>query len=160
MRRRLYEQAQASPAIHELILKELGTPSVPAFEEATLNERDYGQLSGLTRDAARVRWGEEQVRIWRRSYDAAPPGGESLKMAAARTQPFFEDRIAPLLLEGHDILVVSHGNAVRSIVMAIDQRSPEQIARISFATGTILIYRLDPKGAVVERTEIPGARYP
>jgi 2,3-bisphosphoglycerate-dependent phosphoglycerate mutase len=141
-----------------LILKELGATSVPMFEETALNERDYGQLSGLTREAARARWGAERVQSWRRSYDAVPPGGESLKMTEARTQPFFDNRIRPLLLQGRRILVVAHGNSVRSIVMSLEKLSPDEIAKISFATGTLLIYRLDSAGIVIERTEIPVMR--
>jgi 2,3-bisphosphoglycerate-dependent phosphoglycerate mutase len=137
-----------------LILKELGPTSAPAFEETALNERDYGQLSGLTREAARARWGAERVQAWRRSYDAVPPGGESLKMTAARTQPFFENRVKPFLLRGRRILIVAHGNSVRSIVMTLEKLSPDEIAKVSFATGTLLIYRLDAVGSVSERTEI------
>lgn len=142
-----------------LILKELHSTSVPIFEEASLNERDYGMLAGLTRDAARARWGDAQVQLWRRSYDVAPPGGESLEMTARRTLPFYEERIKPLLTTGKNVLVVAHGNSLRSIVMSLDKLTPNQIVSISFATGTILIYRLDAVGAVVERTEIPVARY-
>lgn len=142
-----------------LILKELGATSVPMSEETALNERDYGQLSGLTREAARARWGAERVQSWRRSYDAIPPGGESLKMTMARTQPFFDNRIRPLLLRGSRILVVAHGNSVRSIVMSLEKLSPDDIAKVSFATGTLLIYRLDSVGTVIERTEIPVSRY-
>lgn len=138
-----------------LTLKELHAGSVPIFEEAALNERDYGELAGLTRDAARGRWGAEQVHLWRRSYDIPPPGGESLEMTARRTLPFYEGRIRPLLTAGKRVLVVAHGNSLRSIVMSLEQFTPTQIVNISFATGTILIYRLNASGVVVERMEIP-----
>ena len=143
-----------------LILKELGATSVTMFEEAALNERDYGQLSGLTREEARAKWGAARVQAWRRSYDAVPPGGESLKMTAARTQPFFENRVRPFLLKGRQILIVAHGNSVRSIVMSLEKLSPGEIAKVSFATGTLLIYRLDAVGTVSERTEIAVTRSP
>jgi 2,3-bisphosphoglycerate-dependent phosphoglycerate mutase len=125
-----------------------------------LNERDYGELSGLTRDAARARWGDAQVQVWRRSYEVAPPGGESLQMTAGRTLPFFEDRIRPLLMNGKHILVVAHGNSLRSIVMPLEKLTSKQIVSISFATGTIVVYRVNVTGAVVERKEIPATRSP
>jgi 2,3-bisphosphoglycerate-dependent phosphoglycerate mutase len=138
-----------------LILDEIGASSAPAFEEAALNERDYGELAGLTRDAARARWGAARVELWRRSYEAAPPGGESLSMTAARTLPFFEKCVWPLLIQGKRVLVVAHGNSIRSIVMSLDGLTPDQIVHVSFATGTILIYRLTADGKVGERTSVP-----
>jgi 2,3-bisphosphoglycerate-dependent phosphoglycerate mutase len=139
----------------QLILRELHARSVPIFDEAALNERNYGELAGLTRDAARARWGETRVHQWRRSYDVAPPGGESLAMTAARTLPFFDERIRPLLAAGKRVLIVAHGNSLRSIVMSLDRLTPEQIVNVSFATGTILIYQLDVFGVIAERKEIP-----
>ena len=138
-----------------LILKELHLTSIPIVEAAALNERDYGELSGVNRDTARARWGNERVLQWRRSYDVAPPGGESLAMTAARTLPFFESRIKPLLLKGQKVLIVAHGNSLRSIVMSLDKLAPDQIVKISFATGTTLLYRFDGLGTVLQRTEIP-----
>lgn len=140
-----------------LILKELSATTVPISEAAALNERNYGDLSGLTREAARARWGEAQVHLWRRSYEAAPPGGESLEMTARRTLPFYEMHIKPFLIDGKNVLVVAHGNSLRSIVMALEKLTPDQIINISFATGTILIYQLDAAGAVIERREIPAS---
>lgn len=142
----------------QLILRELHARSVPVFNEAALNERNYGELAGMTRDAARARWGEERVAQWRRSYDVAPPGGESLAMTAGRTLPFFDERIRPLLSLGKRVLVVAHGNSLRSIVMSLDQLTPQQIVNVSFATGTILLYRFDVLGVIVERKEIPVTR--
>jgi 2,3-bisphosphoglycerate-dependent phosphoglycerate mutase len=141
-----------------LILREIEATAVPIFEEDSLNERDYGELAGMTRNTARARWGEAQVHLWRRSYDLAPPGGESLEMTARRTLPLYERRIKPLVTEGKNVLVVAHGNSLRSIVMALDGLAPDQIINISFATGTILIYRLSTAGAVIERVEIPAKR--
>ena len=141
-----------------LILTELRDSSVPIFEEAPLNERDYGELAGMTRDAARARWGEAKVQSWRRSFDIAPPGGESLQTTAGKTLPFFENRIRPVLSDSKNVLVVAHGNSLRSIVMRLDRLTPHQIVNVSFATGTILIYRINAAGAVVERIEIPESR--
>ena len=141
-----------------LILKELRDGSPPIFEEAALNERDYGVLAGMTRDAARARWGEARVQSWRRSFDIAPPGGESLQTTAGRTLPFFENRIRPVLSDSKNVLIVAHGNSLRSIVMRLDRPTPQQIVNVSFATGTILIYRVNAAGAVVERIEIPASR--
>jgi 2,3-bisphosphoglycerate-dependent phosphoglycerate mutase len=138
-----------------LILKELHTASTPIFEDAALNERDYGELAGLTRTAAADHWGAARVQLWRRSYDIAPPGGESLAMTAARTLPFFERNILPLLTEGRRVLVVAHGNSLRSIVMSLDRRTPDEIVNTSFATSTILIYRLIDLDQILERIEIP-----
>jgi 2,3-bisphosphoglycerate-dependent phosphoglycerate mutase len=141
-----------------VILKELRDGSPPIFEEAPLNERDYGVLAGMTRDAARARWGDAKVQSWRRSFDIAPPGGESLQMTADRTLPFFENRIRPVVSDSKNVLIVAHGNSLRSIVMRLDRLTPQQIVNVSFATGTILIYRVNAAGAVVERIEIPASR--
>ncbi len=140
-----------------LILKELGTPGVPVREENSLNERDYGELAGLTRDAACTRWGETQVKLWRRSYDAVPPGGESLQMTLRRTQPLYDSSIKPLLIKGRNVLVVAHGNSMRSIVMTLDHLSADEVMNVSFPTGTVLIYWLNPVGEIVQRLEIPVA---
>jgi 2,3-bisphosphoglycerate-dependent phosphoglycerate mutase len=140
-----------------LILKELHAGSTPVFEDAALNERDYGVLAGMTRKAASQRWGDARIQVWRRSYDVAPPGGESLAMTAERTLPFLERSIMPLLRAGRHVLVVAHGNSLRSIVMSLDRRTPEEIVKISFATGTILIYRLSDLDQIVERVEISPA---
>jgi 2,3-bisphosphoglycerate-dependent phosphoglycerate mutase len=137
-----------------LILKELHTASIPIFEEAALNERDYGVLAGMTRQAAARRWGDARVQVWRRSYDVAPPSGESLAMTAERTLPFLEQSIMPLVGAGRRVLVVAHGNSLRSIVMSLDRRTREEIVKISFATGTILIYHLFDLNRIVERVEI------
>lgn len=139
----------------QLIVKELQAKSAPRFEEAALNERDYGELAGLTREAARARWGAARVQAWRRSFDIAPPGGESLQMTAGRTLPFFDHHIRPLLVTGQRVLVVAHGNSLRSIVMSLEELTPDQIVNVSFATGTLLLYKMDSFGAIVARTEIP-----
>ena len=112
----------------------------------------YGELQGKNKQASIKEFGEEQVRIWRRSYDVPPPGGESLKMTAERTLPYFESMILPTLQEGKNVLVVAHGNSLRSIVMSIEQLTPEQILQIEIPTGQPLIYDVDKQATTFVRT--------
>ena len=126
----------------DLILEELGITDLTITRNKALNERDYGDLAGLNKDDARKKWGEEQVLIWRRSYDVPPPGGESLKDTAARTLPYFEAAILPELKAGKTVLVAAHGNSLRSIVMAIEGLTPEQILKRELATGEPVVYRI------------------
>ena len=135
----------------ELMLDELGQHSIPIVRHQALNERDYGELSGLNKDDARRKWGEEQVHIWRRSYDVAPPGGESLKDTAARVLPYYLQEILPRVLRGERVLVSAHGNSLRALVMVLDCLSPEQIVKRELATGVPLIYRLNTNSTVAER---------
>ena len=135
----------------DLMLDELGQRSLPVIRDQALNERDYGDLSGLNKDDARKRWGEEQVHIWRRSYDVAPPGGESLKDTAARVLPYYIQDILPRVLRGERVLVSAHGNSLRALVMVLDHLSPQEIVKREIATGVPLIYRLNPDSSVAER---------
>jgi 2,3-bisphosphoglycerate-dependent phosphoglycerate mutase len=135
----------------DLMLEELGQRSLPVIRDQALNERDYGDLSGLNKDDARKRWGEEQVHIWRRSYDVAPPGGESLKDTAARVLPYYIQDILPRVLRGERVLVSAHGNSLRALVMVLDHLSPQEIVKHEIATGVPLIYRLNPDSTVAER---------
>jgi 2,3-bisphosphoglycerate-dependent phosphoglycerate mutase len=135
----------------DLILEELGIVNVTITRDQALNERDYGDLSGLNKDDARKKWGEEQVLIWRRSYDVPPPGGESLKDTAARTLPYYEARIRPLVAAGWTVLVVAHGNSLRSMVMAIEGLTPDEILKREIATGEPVIYRIGAGGALEEK---------
>jgi 2,3-bisphosphoglycerate-dependent phosphoglycerate mutase len=135
----------------DLMLEELGQRSLPVIRDQALNERDYGDLSGLNKDDARKRWGEEQVHIWRRSYDVAPPGGESLKDTAARVLPYYIQDILPRVLRGARVLVSAHGNSLRALVMVLDHLSPQEIVKHEIATGVPLIYRLNPDSTVAER---------
>ncbi|VAW15449.1 Phosphoglycerate mutase [hydrothermal vent metagenome] len=130
----------------DLIIEELGAPQLPVIRDQALNERDYGDLTGLNKDDARRRWGDEQVHIWRRSFDVPPPGGESLKDTAARTLPYYREKILPEVLAGKNVLVVAHGNSLRSIIMEIEGLSGEQIVKREVATGEPIIYRLDADG--------------
>jgi 2,3-bisphosphoglycerate-dependent phosphoglycerate mutase len=135
----------------DLILEVLGITEVTITRSKLLNERDYGDLAGLNKDDARAKWGEEQVLIWRRSYDVPPPGGESLKDTAARTLPYFDAEILPLLKAGKTVLVAAHGNSLRSIVMSIEKLTPEQILKRELATGEPVVYKIGADGAL-ERT--------
>ncbi len=110
-----------------LMLDEIGQPKLETFKDAALNERDYGDLSGLNKDDARKRWGEEQVHIWRRSYDVAPPGGESLKDTAARVLPYYLEYILPRVMSGRRVLVSAHGNSLRALVMVLDHLDTKSI---------------------------------
>ena len=113
------------------------------FKDQALNERDYGDLAGLNKDDARKKWGEEQVHIWRRSYDMAPPGGESLRDTAARVLPYYIQEILPRVLRGERVLVSAHGNSLRALVMVLDKHSTESITQLNIATGVPMIYRLN-----------------
>ena len=138
----------------DLMLDELGQRDIPIIRDQALNERDYGDLSGLDKDEARKRWGEEQVHVWRRSYDVAPPGGESLKDTAARVLPYYVQEILPRVLRGEHLLVSAHGNSLRALVMVLDRLSPEEIVKREIATGVPLIYRLNADSTVAERQEM------
>lgn len=125
-----------------IVLETMGQSDVRQCCDASLNERDYGDLTGLNKDEARTRWGDGQVHLWRRSYDVAPPGGESLKDTSARVLPFFIQTILPGVMRGERTLVVAHGNSLRSVVMLLDRLSPEAVTSVEFATGDIHLYRL------------------
>jgi 2,3-bisphosphoglycerate-dependent phosphoglycerate mutase len=138
----------------DLVLGEMGETDVTVFKDQALNERDYGDLSGLNKDDARKKWGEEQVRIWRRSYDVAPPGGESLKDTAARVLPYYIQDILPPVLRGDNVIVVAHGNSLRALVMVLERLSPENIVGREIATGVPLIYRLNADSTVAQMQEL------
>ena len=138
----------------KFILGELDQDNLPSVQDAALNERDYGDLMGLNKDEARKRWGDEQVHLWQRSYDVAPPGGESLKDTAARVLPFYEKRIVPELQAGKNVLVVAHGNSLRALVMQLDRMSPDQVIELNIGTGMPLVYRFRPDGSVAEKRDL------
>ena len=125
-----------------IMLDELGQTSLETVRDQALNERDYGELTGLNKDDARKKWGEEQVHIWRRSYDVPPPGGESLKDTLARSLPYYMYHIQPLVLSGKRVLVAAHGNSIRSLIMAIEGLTPEQILKRELDTGIPVVYQL------------------
>ncbi|MEZ4813832.1 MAG: 2,3-bisphosphoglycerate-dependent phosphoglycerate mutase [Bdellovibrionota bacterium] len=124
----------------DIILEVLELKNVPIIKDKALNERDYGDLSGLNKQETAEKFGADQVHVWRRSFDVPPPGGESLKDTAARTLPYFREVILPDLKAGKDVLVVAHGNSLRSIVMEIEKLTPEQILKRELATGEVVSY--------------------
>jgi 2,3-bisphosphoglycerate-dependent phosphoglycerate mutase len=138
----------------DLMLEEMGRKNIPVLKDQALNERDYGDLSGLNKDDARAKWGEEQVRVWRRSYDVAPPGGESLRDTAARVLPYYIQEVLPRVLRGDNLIVVAHGNSLRALVMVLEHLSPAEIVVREIATGVPLIYRLNPDSTVAEKREL------
>ena len=126
----------------DLMLAELGQTGLVTVKDQALNERDYGDLTGLNKDEARKKWGEEQVHVWRRSYDVPPPGGESLKDTLARALPYYMLRIQPDVLSGKSVLVSAHGNSLRALIMALEGLTPEQILKRELETGVPIVYRL------------------
>ena len=135
----------------DLTLAELGQTGLPIKRDQALNERDYGDLSGLNKDDARKRWGEDQVHLWRRSYDVPPPGGESLKDTVARALPYYCQRILPATLRGERVLVAAHGNSLRALVMVLDGLTPATIPALELATGVPLVYRLNSDSTVAAK---------
>ena len=138
----------------DIMLEELGQTKIPVVKDQALNERDYGDLSGLNKDDARQKWGEEQVHIWRRSYDVAPPGGESLKDTAARVLPYYIQEILPRVLRGERVLVSAHGNSLRALVMVLDKHTPDSITKLNLETGVPMIYRLNADSTVASKVDL------
>lgn len=138
----------------DLALEEMGDTDIPIIKNVALNERDYGDLSGLNKDDARKKWGDEQVLKWRRSFDIAPPGGESLRDTLARTLPYFMQEILPRVLRGERTIVAAHGNSLRALVMVLEKLTPESILKRELATGTPVIYRLNADSTVAEKTDL------
>ncbi len=138
----------------DIILEELGQRKIPTVKAAALNERDYGELVGINKEEARREFGAEQVHIWQRSYDTAPPGGESLKDTALRVLPFYEKWIAPELLKGKSVIVVAHGNSLRSLIMELDRLSPDEVMQVELGTAVPLVYRLNADGSVAEKRDL------
>ncbi len=133
---------------NDIILETLGQAGLKTIRDQALNERDYGDLSGLNKDDARAKWGEEQVHIWRRSYDVQPPGGESLKDTGARVWPYYLHVMQPHVLRGETVLVSAHGNSLRSLIMALEGRSGEEIVKLELATGVPIVYALNADSTV------------
>ena len=153
----------------DIVLRELGQTSLPVERDQALNERHYGALQGLNKAETAKKYGKEQVRIWRRSYDIAPPKdktelnpegiSESLKDTAARTLPYFKAKILPLVKAGQTILIVAHGNSLRAIVMHLDQLNKDQVLELNIATGPPIIYEIDSSGKILKKTvtELPSS---
>lgn len=146
----------------QIILQATAQPDLPVERDVALNERHYGALQGLDKAETARRYGDAQVKIWRRSYDVPPPKdktplnpegiSESLKDTAARTLPYFQAKILPRVQSGQSILVVAHGNSLRSIVMDLDRLTREQVLELNIATGAPIVYELDPHGRIVKKT--------
>lgn len=134
----------------EIILKEIDQTGIPVEHDKALNERMYGDLQGLNKDECRKKFGDEQVKIWRRSYDTPPPGGESLKDTAARVLPYYESKIEPELRKGKDILISAHGNSLRALIMHLEKLTPEQILQTEIPTGAPKEYILDDNLNVIK----------
>lgn len=135
----------------EVALRVLGQSDLPTEYDQALNERHYGDLQGLNKAETAKKYGDEQVHIWRRSYDVAPPGGESLKDTAARTLPYFEAKILPEVKSGKNVIVAAHGNSLRSIVMHLDGLTREQVLQLNLATGVPVVYDIDAGGGVTAK---------
>src|SRR5215471_6832966 len=138
----------------DLVLEEMAQTEITVFRDQALNERDYGDLSGLNKDDARKRWSDAQVQIWRRSYDVPPPGGESLRDTAARVLPYYIQEILPHVMRGENALVSAHGNSLRALVMVLERLSPRQIIDRELATGVPLIFRLNADSTVASRLDL------
>lgn len=143
---------QRAQKTNALILDELGQPRLKTIRDQALNERDYGDLSGLNKDDARKKWGEDQVHVWRRSYDVPPPGGESLKDTGARVWPYYIHTIQPQVLKGRTVLVTAHGNSLRALIMALDGLTPDEVVAMELATGVPVVYRLKDDSSVKSKT--------
>ncbi len=138
----------------DIILEQLGQSDLKIIRDQALNERDYGDLVGLNKDDAKKKWGEEQVHIWRRSFDTPPPGGESLKDTAERVLPYFDAQILPEVQAGRNVIVSAHGNSLRALIMQLEALSGEEILKRELATGVPMIYRLNADGTAAERRDL------
>lgn len=132
-----------------IILEGIGQTTIPIEKDKALNERMYGELQGLNKAETAKKYGAEQVKIWRRSYDVQPPGGESLKDTAERVLPYYDSRIKPSVLKGETILIAAHGNSLRALVMQLEQLTREQVLELNIPTGAPLLYELDNNGKVL-----------
>jgi len=126
-----------------IILETIGQTNIPVTKNVALNERHYGDLQGANKAETAAKYGEDQVHIWRRSYDVAPPNGESLKDTAARVIPYFEKEIVPLLKQGKNIIIAAHGNSLRALIMYLEKLTPEEILKVEIPTGLPKEYQLD-----------------
>lgn len=140
----------------QFILDATGQSDLETIRDAALNERDYGDLNGLNKDDARKKWGDEQVHIWRRSYDTPPPGGESLKDTGARVWPYYLHEMQPFVLRGETVLVAAHGNSLRALIMALEGISGPDIVKLELGTGVPMVYRLNADSTVASKEILEG----
>jgi 2,3-bisphosphoglycerate-dependent phosphoglycerate mutase len=138
----------------DIILRTLNHKEIPIIKNEALNERHYGSLAGLNKDDARKKWGEEQIHIWRRSFDIPPPDGESLKDTADRVLPYFEAEIMPKVISGSSILIAAHGNSLRALIMKLDSISSEDIVKLEIPTGAPIQYEFTSDGIVDKKTNL------
>ena len=136
----------------QIACTEAGLHDIPTYRDEALNERHYGDLQGLNKAETAQKYGDEQVHIWRRSFDVPPPNGESLKDTLARVEPYYREHIVPLLQQGKNVLVVAHGNSLRSLIMFVEHLSPEEILKTEIATGEPITYELDTNLDVIKKT--------
>lgn len=127
---------------------------LPTIKDQALNERHYGDLQGLDKAETAKQYGDAQVKIWRRSYDVPPPNGESLKDTAARTLPYYYDKIVPALKEGKNVIISAHGNSLRAIVMVLDKLDEKQILELNIPNGVPIVYDIDADGNPTSKTEL------
>ena len=132
-----------------IVLEAIGQTGIPIEKDKALNERMYGELQGLNKAETAQKYGDAQVKVWRRSYDVRPPGGESLKDTAERALPYYEKMIKPHLLKGETIIIAAHGNSLRALVMELDQLSKEAVLELNIPTGVPLLYEFDERGKVL-----------
>ena len=137
-----------------IILSQINQEEIPIFKDKALNERFYGDLQGLNKDECREKWGEEQVQIWRRSYDKGPPSGETLKETGERVIPYYKKEISPLLLEGANIVIAAHGNSLRSLIKFLDGVSDEDIVKLEIPTGAPIHYAFNEDGSILNRNNL------
>ena len=137
-----------------IILDVLDQINVAIIKNEALNERNYGSLAGLNKGDARKKWGEEQVHIWRRSFDIPPPDGESLKNTAERVLPYFNQQIMPKIIDGNNILIAAHGNSLRALIMQLDNISQEDIVKLEIPTGAPIHYSFNDDGSIVKKENL------
>ena len=135
----------------QYVLDAVGQGSLETVRDQALNERDYGDLAGLNKDDARAKWGEEQVHVWRRSYDVAPPAGESLRDTGARVWPYYMRVIQPHVLRGETVLIAAHGNSLRALIMVLDGLSKDEVVNLELPTGLPIVYRLNADSTVASK---------
>lgn len=138
----------------DIILEEIGQKDIEVVKDVALNERHYGDLQGLNKAETAQKYGDEQVHIWRRSYDIAPPKGESLKDTAARVLPYYHKVIEPELKAGNDIIIAAHGNSLRALIMFIENLSPEEILKREIGTGKPIVYEFNTDLKLLNTTEL------
>ena len=151
----MYTSALARAQITgQIILETINQRNIVIIKDEALNERNYGSLAGLNKDDARKKWGEDQVHIWRRSFDIPPPDGESLKNTAERVLPYFKKEIMPKVIKGSNILVAAHGNSLRALIMELDNISSEDIVKLEIPTGAPIQYEFDEHNNILNRINL------